>query len=86
MAFSEEDKISIKFLRRNKQYSARKFLNEFPQKGWSLGRLNKLVTKIDTTGTVARHGRYEDEDDGSGKTAIIILTFSSTTLPRSIKA
>ena len=54
MAFSEEDKISIKFLRQNKQYSARKFLKEFPQKEWSLGGLNKLIKKIDTTGTAAR--------------------------------
>ena len=54
MAFSEEDQISIKFLRQNKQYSARKFLKEFSQKGWLLGGLNKLITKIDTTGTVAR--------------------------------
>jgi len=42
MAFSEEDKISIKFLRQNKQYGAKKFLKEFPQKGWSLGGLKNL--------------------------------------------
>lgn len=54
MAFSEEDKISIKFLRQNKQYGAKRFLKEFPQKGWSLGGLKKLIRKIDTTGTVAR--------------------------------
>ena len=54
MAFSEEDKISIKFLRQNKQYGAKKFLKEFPQKGWSLGGLKKLIRKIDTTGTAAR--------------------------------
>jgi len=54
MAFSEEDKISIKFLRQNKQYGAKKFLKEFPQKGWSLGGLKKLMRKIDTTGTAAR--------------------------------
>lgn len=54
MVFSEEDKISIKFLRQNKQYGAKKFLKEFPQKGWSLGGLKKLIRKIDTTGTAAR--------------------------------
>jgi DNA-binding Lrp family transcriptional regulator len=54
MAFSEEDKISIKFLRQNKQYGAKKFLKEFPKKGWSLGGLKKLIRKIDTTGTAAR--------------------------------
>src|SRR3984893_10556478 len=57
MPFSEEDKNAIKFLRQNKQYSANKFLKEFPQKGWSLGGLQKLIRKIDTTGTAARrHG------------------------------
>ena len=54
MAFSEEDKVAIKFLRQNKHYSARNFLKEFPQKGWSLGGLNKLIKKIDTTGTTKR--------------------------------
>lgn len=54
MAFSEEDKISIKNLRQNKQYGAKKFLKEFPQKGWTLGGLKKLIRKIDTTGTAAR--------------------------------
>jgi len=54
MAFSDEDKISINFLRQNKQYGAKKFLKEFPQRGWSLGGLKKLIRKIDTTGTAAR--------------------------------
>lgn len=54
MAFSEEDKIAIQFLRQNKHYGAKKFLNEFPQKRWSLSGLNKLIRKIDTTGTVTR--------------------------------
>ena len=54
MAFSEEDKILIKKLRQYKQYGAKKFLQEFPQKAWSLGGLKKLIRKIDTTGTAAR--------------------------------
>src|ERR1700690_129350 len=54
MPFSKEDKISIKFLRQNKQYGAKQFLKEFPQKGWSLGGLKKLIKKIDTTGSAAR--------------------------------
>lgn len=60
MAFSEEDKVVIKFLRQNKQYGAKKFLKEFPQKPWSLGGLNKLIKKIDTTGTA-------DRRSGSGR-------------------
>src|ERR1700690_4189416 len=54
MPFTEEDKISIKFLRQNKQYGAKKFKKKFPQKGWSLGGLKKLIKKIDTTGSAAR--------------------------------
>ena len=54
MVFSEEDKISIQFLRQNKQYGAKKFLKEFPHNGWSLGGLKKLIRKIDSTGTSAR--------------------------------
>jgi hypothetical protein len=57
MAFSEEDKFAIKFLRQNKHYGAKRLLKEFPQKGWTLGGLKKLVRKIDTTGTAERrHG------------------------------
>jgi inhibitor of nuclear factor kappa-B kinase subunit alpha len=37
MPFSEEDRHAIKFLRQNKNYSARRFLKEFPNKGWTLG-------------------------------------------------
>ena len=54
MPFSEEEKISIKFLRQDKGYGAKKFLKEFPQRSWSLGGLKKLIQKIDTTGTTAR--------------------------------
>ena len=36
------------------------FVKEFPNKGWSLSSLNKLLNKIDQTGTV-------DRKSGSGK-------------------
>src|SRR5260221_21968 len=54
MAFSEEDKYVIKCLREEKNYSARRFLKEFPGRGWSLGGLNHLLRKIESTGTVKR--------------------------------
>jgi len=57
MTFNEDYKISIQFLKANKQYGAKQFLKEFPEKGWSLGGLKKLVKKIDTTGTAASVGR-----------------------------
>ena len=64
MAFSEEDKHVIKFLRQNKNYSARRLLKEFPRRGWTLGGLNTLIRKIDTTGSVLRR-------PGSGRTRTV---------------
>ena len=43
MVFSEEDKITITFLRQNKNYGAKKFLIKFPDKGWTLGGLKDLI-------------------------------------------
>jgi hypothetical protein len=54
MPFSEEDRHAIKCLRQNKNYSARRFLKEFPNKGWTLGGLNVLIRKIDGTGSIER--------------------------------
>lgn len=61
MAFTKEDKILIKVLRQEKGYGAKKFVKEFPNKNWRLPSLNKLLKKIDQTGTV-------DRKPGSGKT------------------
>jgi len=54
MAFSEEDKHVIKFVRQNKHYAGKLFLKEFPHKSWSRGRLDKIIRKIDRTGTSKR--------------------------------
>ena len=54
MAFSEEDKHVIKFLRQNKHYGAKRFLKEFPHKSWSRGGLDKIIRKIDRNGTLKR--------------------------------
>ena len=54
MPFSEEDRQAIKCLRQNKNYSARRLLKEFPNKGWTLGGLNVLIRKIDGTGSIDR--------------------------------
>src|SRR6218665_3855309 len=54
MAFSEEDKHVIRFLRQNKHYGAKRFLKEFPHKGWSSGGLDKIIRKIDRTRTSKR--------------------------------
>jgi hypothetical protein len=60
MAFTKEDKILIKILRQEKGYGAKKFLKEFPNRSWSRSSLDKLLKKIDQTGTV-------DRRPGSGK-------------------
>lgn len=54
MVFTEEDKHVITFLRKNKHYGAKRFLTEFPDKGWTRGGLNDLISKIDRTGSFQR--------------------------------
>jgi len=45
MLFSVDDKHLIKVLQQEKQYTAREFLKEFPNKKWSRGGLNHLLEK-----------------------------------------
>ena len=52
MSFSEEDKHSIKFLRQSKHYGAKRFLKEFPHKGWSCSVFDNIIREIDRTGTL----------------------------------
>jgi hypothetical protein len=54
MVFTEEDRIFVKCLRESKQYSARRLLEEFPDRNWTLGGLKALIRKIDTFGTIRR--------------------------------
>ena len=53
-AFTDDDKIVIKFLRQNKRYGAKRFISEFPEKRCSLTSLKWLIRKIDATGTTER--------------------------------
>ena len=46
MAFTDEDKHAITFLRKNKNYGVESLLKEFPGKGWTRGGLNTLLAKI----------------------------------------
>ena len=59
MKISEEDAILIKNLHLSK-YGARRLLNEFPDKSWKLGTVDKLLKKICKTGTI-------DRQPGSGR-------------------
>jgi hypothetical protein len=54
MAFTDEDKHFIKFLRESKGYGSRRFLKQFPDRGWSKGGLDTLLHKIDATGSIQR--------------------------------
>ena len=57
MAFSEEDRIVIQYLRQSQNYSANSLLREFPDKGWKLGGpkdLKDLLRQTDKTGSCVR--------------------------------
>jgi inhibitor of nuclear factor kappa-B kinase subunit alpha len=54
MPFSEDDRVLIKELRVAKGYGARRFLQEFPHKNWSLTALNRLIKNITATGSAKR--------------------------------
>src|ERR1051325_7620684 len=73
MAFTKEDKILIKVLRQEKGYGAKRFVKEFLNRSWSLSSLNKLLKKIDQTGTV-------DRKLGSGKNSRHALLKTSSRL------
>ena len=52
--FTNEDGLVIRVLRRSKGYSARKLLEEFPDKNWSFSALDRLLWQIDATGSADR--------------------------------
>jgi len=54
MPFTEENKIIIKHYRSEKGYGRTKLLKEFPNRGWTLGGLGKLLEKFDETGSVQK--------------------------------
>ena len=45
MAFTDDDKIVIEFLRQNKHYGAKRFISEFPEKRWSLKRFTNAASR-----------------------------------------
>ena len=51
MVYTKEDGMLINVLRQNKGYSARKLLEEFPDKDWSCSALDRLLQQIDATGS-----------------------------------
>jgi hypothetical protein len=60
MVFSKADRILIQELRISKGYGAKRLLNEFPTKNWSLSGLTRLLKNITATGS-------SDRKHGSGR-------------------
>ena len=54
MVFTKKDGILIKVSRQSEGYSARKLLEEFPDKDWSCSALDRLLWQIDATGSADR--------------------------------
>ena len=54
VVFTKENGLLIKILRQSKGYSARKLLEEFPDKEWSCAALGRLLRQIDATGSADR--------------------------------
>jgi len=51
MVFNDEDKILIKSLNL-KRYTTKRSTDEFPEKRWTKHDVNKLLKKLQDTGTV----------------------------------
>jgi len=51
---SKDDGELIKVLRKQKNWSARRLLREFPAKNWSKTSVNRLLKKINSTGVTKR--------------------------------
>lgn len=50
-----EDRVLIRGLRREKNWSSRRLMREFPRKMWSRASLDRLLKKIDLTGRAERN-------------------------------
>ena len=52
--WEEDDRVLIKHYRVDKDYSARRLLDEFPDRGWTRGSLDYIIRRIDETGDTER--------------------------------
>ena len=57
MVFSADDRILIENLYKFKNYGAKRLIQKFPTKGWSVSSVNKLLKKLRDTGITARRTR-----------------------------
>lgn len=86
MVFTEEDKHAITFLRKNKNYGAKRLLKEFSDKEWTLGGLKALLSKIDKTGSFHRQpgsGRPRTATTADNVEQVESLVLSQEDLPQS---
>jgi hypothetical protein len=79
MPFTNEDKHLIKVLHKEKHYSSRRFLEEFPNKNWSRRGLDHLLQKIDMFGSIERQPgtgcvRTAWNDDNVDQVADLVLS------------
>ena len=51
---TRDDRVLVRNLRIEKNWSSRKLIAEFPNKAWSRASLDRLIKKIDTTGAIDR--------------------------------
>jgi hypothetical protein len=86
---SNEDSILVKNLRLEKHWGAKKMIKEFPNKHWKIRTINKLIRKINVTGSAAR--RVGSGRPKTVRTAVNIhlieqLICSPPNVPRSHKS
>ena len=54
---TDADRVLIQILRTDKVFNAFQMNKEFPNRGWNKNTLNRLIRKIDETGTSRRKPR-----------------------------
>src|SRR3954462_8641458 len=51
---TDDDRVLIRILRRDKGFNSLKMIKEFLNRGWNRSTLNRLIQKMDATGTSSR--------------------------------
>jgi len=54
---TDDDRVLIRILRTEKGFNSFQMIKEFPNRGWNKNTLNRLIRKIDETGTSSRKPR-----------------------------
>jgi len=54
---TDDDRVLIRILRTDKGFNSFQMIKEFPNRGWNRNKLNRLIRKIDETGTSRRKPR-----------------------------